>query len=169
MPTMKDQNAPFHALRVMLDARLPHAATIVVSSACDGDGQQELANGLVEAFAQAGRRSVLVSLYDGSATPAELGKLLADARAEHEVVVVASPPLPTHSAALDACRLADGVLLTVRLGRKIMPADHDTVAYLERAAATVLGVVAMRSMTLKGGAQPDIVVGASPALEAAAN
>lgn len=163
---MTSNTSSYQSLRVMLDVRLPVSAMLVVSSACEGDGQDELACGLAGAFAETGRRTAVISLYDapgewlgaanlqlrgftGSffkapAASIELNSLINEARLEHDVVIVASPPLSVHSASLDLCRLANGVLLAVRLGRKISEQDEQTVAQLQRVDAKLLGAVAMR-------------------------
>lgn len=164
---MANNDQSFQSLRVMLDAKLPSAAMVVVSSACGEDGQAELACGLAHAFSDSGRKTALISLYStgdprsrcmtdldlrtfagpffqAPLAPIELNSLVADVRAEHEVVIIASPPIIAESASLHLCRIADGVLLAVRLGRKVTADDENTVTQLQRVAATLLGVIAVR-------------------------
>lgn len=163
---MTVETSSYQSLRVMLEVRLPMSAMLVVSSACPGDGQDELACGLACAFAESDKRTAVISLYEtpsdwlGSANlqlrgftgsffkaPAaakELHALVTDVCLEHDVVIVASPPLLTKSASLDLCRLGNGVLFAVRLGRKISSEDQEAVAQLQRVEAKLLGTVAMR-------------------------
>jgi hypothetical protein len=165
---MSGNDSSFRSLRVMLDARLPAPAVIVASSALDGDGQDELAYGVARAFAEAGERTALISLYgtDGNRPQRQVGRrpaqlrritfsihgnrrnelngLIAAARKDHDIVIVSSPPIVANSASLDLCRLADGVLLAVRLGRKITADDEHTTAQLKLVDAKLLGVIAMR-------------------------
>jgi Mrp family chromosome partitioning ATPase len=158
----------YQSLRVMLDVRLPESAMIVVSSALDEDGRSEVASGIARAFAWAGRSTALINLCDGQGNkslstsegehenfsglvveppelpPHELSKLIADVRLERGVIVVAGPPVLRDSTSLDLCRVAEGVVLAVRLGRKITPEDEATAAQLRRVNANVVGIVAMR-------------------------
>lgn len=169
---MTNTHSSFQSLRIMLDVRLPSSAMVVVSSACEGDGEDELAYGLAQAFAETGRRTALIKLngyhdgmqgtadvesnFNGSrfhapASPNELNSLVTDVRYAHDVVIVASPPLGEQSASLDLCRLANGVLLAVRLGRKVTPRDQEAVEQLKRLDARLLGTVAMRSVASTNG------------------
>ncbi len=168
-------DSPLQSLRVVLDARLPNSAMMVVSSACAGDRQAELAYGLARAFAAAGRATAALNLCDDSygsepgdvsddvelrafggtcvkapGTTRELNSLVANVRAEHEIFIVACPPIPADSTSLELCRLASGVLLAVQLGRKATPQDEETVTQLRRVSATLLGVIAMRPATGAG-------------------
>ncbi len=185
---MANTDQSFQSLRVVLDAKLPNTAMVVVSSACGEDGQAELACGLARAFSDSGRKTALISLYStGDArsrcmtdldlrtfsghffqaplTPIELDSLVADVRAEHEVVMVASPPIITESASLHLCHIADGVLLAVRLGRKVTADDENTVTQLQRVAATLLGVIAVRPPAERATESPDITVARDKDLE----
>ncbi len=187
---MANNDQSYQSLRVMLDAKLPNTAMVVVSSACGEDGQAELAHGLAHAFIDSGRKTALISLYSpGDArsrcmtdldprtfaghffqaplTPIALDSLVADVRAEHEIVIVASPPIITESASLHLCRIADGVLLAVRLGRKVTADDENTVAQLQRVAATLLGVIAVRPPAERATESPDIAIARDKDLETA--
>ncbi len=179
---MANNDQSFQSLRVILDAKLPRSSMVVVSSACGEDGQAELACGLAHAFSDAGRKTALISLYSpGDSLPSRcmtdldlrtfagpffqaplapmaLNSLVADVRAKHEVVIVVSPPIITQSTSLHLCRIADGVLLAVRLGRKVTADDENTVTQLQRVAATVLGVIAVRPSAERATESPDITV-----------
>lgn len=148
------------SVRVMLDANVPRVSVIVVTSASEEDGQMELACDLAHSFGLAGRRTALISMYrDGQirsenapcteffqahAALSELEPLLARLRAEYETVIIASPPVVANAATLDMCRVGDGVLLAVRLGRKIAADDEHTVKQLQSVSARILGIVATR-------------------------
>jgi Mrp family chromosome partitioning ATPase len=188
---MANNDQSCQSLRVLLDAMLPPSAMVVVSSAGGEDGQAELACGLAHAFRESGRKTALISLYgkgdaqpscitdvdprifSGSLfqaplTPIELDSLIADVRAEHEVVIVACPPVVTESASLHLCRIADGVLLAVRLGRKVTADDEYAVTQLQRVAATLLGVVAMYPPVESVTQSSDVIVAREQAFEATA-
>lgn len=170
---------------------MPARAMIAVSSARDEDGQSALAFGLARAFADAGRRTVLMSLYDRAGEPAygaeaddlaawggafrqasrvpkDVSALVEELRSQHDVVVAVAPPIASDAVSLQTCRLAHGVLLAVRLGRKITEDDQRTVAQLQRVAANLLGVVAMHPETTKVKVQRDVAA-ATRRLEAPAN
>ncbi len=175
---LNNNDSSLQSLRVVLDARLPNSAMIVVSSACAGDRQVELAYGLARAFTAAGRRTAALNLCEDAygsepgdasddvelrsfggtfvkapGTTRELNSLVANVRAEHEIFIVACPAVPTDSTTLELCRLASGVLLAVRLGRKATPQDEDTVTQLQRVSATILGIIAMRPPAASAGVQ----------------
>jgi hypothetical protein len=152
-------HSSFDSLRVMLDVKLPPPAMIVVSSAFGNDGQRKLAKGLARAFAETGRDTAFIT---SRRTAKDLNSQIADARSKHEIVIVAAPPILGNSASLDLCRIADGVLLAVRLGRKIAAEDESAAAQLNLVAAKILGVVAMRPAD-----EPLAIVGAALALKAA--
>jgi hypothetical protein len=148
------------SVRVMLDAKVPRVSVIVVTSASEEDGQMQLACDLAHSFGLAGRRTALISMYqDGQirsenapcaefvqahAALSELEPLLARVRAEYDAVIVASPPVGENAGSLDMCRISDGVLLAVRLGRKIAADDEQTVKLLQSVSARILGIVATR-------------------------
>jgi Mrp family chromosome partitioning ATPase len=179
---MTNSPASFQSLRVMLDALLPARAMLVVSAACDEDGHGTLASGLAEALADAGRKTVLISLHDRAAAepsmcsaavqylsraPKDLSEVLADLRSQHDVVMVIAPPVPKDPISLQVCRLADGVLLSVRMGRKITADDENTVTQLRRVGATLLGIVATQQEMRKLKARRDLAVGTAKPLEPA--
>jgi Mrp family chromosome partitioning ATPase len=162
---MTSNDSSFRSLRIMLEAQLPSRALIVASSALDGDGQDELAHGVAHAFADSGKRTAFISVYNGGGKPQrhlgrrcahltrigvsiggrnDLKPVIANARENHDFVIIAGPPVASYSGSLDLCRLADGVLLAVRLGRKVTDADQRTAGQLKLVAANVLGVIAMR-------------------------
>ncbi|HTJ28667.1 MAG TPA: hypothetical protein VMA36_21110 [Candidatus Limnocylindria bacterium] len=192
MNRMTNRDSSFQSLRVMLDARLPAPAVLVVSAACDRDGPPTLACGLARAFAEAGRRTVIISLYDlaggESSSPAvpdelatwggavhyaprglrEMSDVVSDLQSTHDVVLAVAPPVPKDPISLQISRLAHGVLLAVRLGRKITTDDETTVTQLQRVGATLLGVVAMHHEAADLKRRYNVAVGAPP-LEAALN
>jgi hypothetical protein len=172
----------FQSLRVALDARLPASVMVVVSSARNGDGEDELAYGIAHAFFLAGRRTAIISLSDSAGdlsrfggsfyqapiAPDELERFIAQIRSQYDVVIVASPPLGATSATLEVCRIASGVLLAVRLGRRITADDESAVKRLNNVGATILGVVAMRAAPAKPAAQAiDTIAAQQQAFEAA--
>ncbi len=185
---MANNDQSLQLLRVILNAKVPLSAMIVVSSACADDEQAELACGLAHAFSEAGRNTALISLYDhgdaryycitdadsrvftGSffqapASPVELDSLVASVRAGHEIVIVASPPIIADSSALHLCRIADGVLLAVRLGRKVIADDENTVTQLQRVGANLLGVIAMEPPARQVTKSSDDIIVGDEALE----
>ncbi|TAM73592.1 tyrosine-protein kinase family protein [bacterium] len=68
--------------------------------------------------------------------------LIADLRARYQYTIIDSAAIPVGMAGLQFARFADGVLLTVRLGRAPKPADKMTIETLDRVGAHVLGIVA---------------------------
>lgn len=190
MNVMTTHESSFQSLRVMLEAAVPARAMIAVSAARDEDGQSALAFGLARAYADAGRRTVLMSLYDragesphggeddlaawggafrqATRVPKDVHALVEELRSQHDLVIAVAPPIARDAVALETCRLAHGVLLAVRLGRKITEDDERTVLQLQRIAANLLGVVAMHPETTKVRVQRDLAA-ATRRLEAPAS
>jgi len=168
--TMAQNEQSLQIVRVVLNSMLPRAAMIIVSSASEQDGQFELACGLAQAFCDAGRKTALIDLHNSDADasqgvalaglsmgnvsvlraprgPVDIEAFIAKIRAEQDVSIVASPPIVANSSSLDLCRISDGVVLAVRLGRKVTADDENTVTQLQRVGANLLGLIATSSET----------------------
>jgi Mrp family chromosome partitioning ATPase len=72
-----------------------------------------------------------------------IAALVSELKRNYDVVIVQNGPIPSDAAALQLSRIADGVLLAFRLGRRPSRSDKETLAMLERVRANVLGVVAI--------------------------
>jgi Mrp family chromosome partitioning ATPase len=177
----------------MLDARLPAQAMLVISAACEQDSPPRLGCGIARAFAEAGHRTALVSLYEPAAGESaanavldelatwgggihyapralmEMSAFIRELRSMHDIVVVVAPPVPRDPISLQISRMADGVLLAVRLGRKITADDEHTVTQLQRVSASLLGVVAVQHEIQNLNARFKVAVGSAQPLEAALN
>jgi Mrp family chromosome partitioning ATPase len=136
-------------LRVTVEADVGAPSQILVTSTGDDDGAPALALGLARAFAAAGRSTALLRL-DGAEQRAAsaLGLRLAELKAQYDVCIVEATRALESSAALDAARIVDGVILVVGMGRRVRRADRDIVPALTRFGARVLGVVAAEPLRL---------------------
>ncbi|MGZ3505047.1 MAG: tyrosine-protein kinase family protein [Vulcanimicrobiaceae bacterium] len=185
---MKQLADQYQALRVTLESAIQNPSVIVVTSALEGDGSDEVACNLARAFAEGSYRTAIVdAARDVTTLATHLGvnirptdsfesiassgvngtitnlkaiaisskcmprvttrhsiqALIADLKKNYDVVVIQTGPIPTDAAALQLSKVADGVLLSFRLGRRPARADKETQAMLERVSANVLGVVAI--------------------------
>lgn len=75
---------------------------------------------------------------------APLDHLLATLESQADALILTAAPLPTYGDALALAPLVDGALLLVEGGRTRRTAAQEAKAALERAGATVLGVVFTR-------------------------
>jgi hypothetical protein len=163
---MSVDSMSFQSLRVALDEKLSASALIVVSAARHEDDAIQLARGLAQAFA-ANRKSVaLISVPGGSGLPIRsvwedgtrsggtfyhaplttenVDAFVRETKSKRQIAIVVAPSIRENGAPLELCRMADGVLLGVRLGRRITAEDQATAIQLERVSAKMLGLVAMR-------------------------
>jgi succinoglycan biosynthesis transport protein ExoP len=93
----------------------------------------------------AGQRFSGISLVDDHAASGlsmdKLKALTADMRAHFSYIVVDTAPLPRSEAAVLFATIADGTLLTLRLGRFPSSTDEQTMKTLSRVGATTLGLL----------------------------
>lgn len=161
----------FRILRVTIEGRLQHPSVIAVSAALGCEGTTYVACGLARAFSETGRRTLLVDanpaasgiadeLASGGGKPnlslvslplpeacagLNVGEIVGAMREEYAVVIVDTPPLTASSIALEFARVADNVLLAVRLGRRIQKADQDLRKQVTELGARVIGIVPTRA------------------------
>ena len=145
----------FQTLRITCEASAPMPAIVLVGSVADEDGALRVARGLVDAFAEHGARTLLVTdarsdRRDGAdvMTFAELGvaeRNLPDLRGRYDATVIVPPPLGSSSRGLELARHADGIVLTVRLGRAVTAVDERIASDLRRVGAAIIGVVTTRA------------------------
>jgi hypothetical protein len=146
-------------------------AIVVVTSAEHGDGKSLMANTLAEYLARSGRKTALLdasrevnpdlraakALEGGvrrdepvavSLPDMELGltretikEFIASVRSEFDFTIIDTTPLLASERAMVLSELADGILLSVRVGR--VPTDNDKmmIRLLEQSQGNVLGVV----------------------------
>jgi Mrp family chromosome partitioning ATPase len=76
-------------------------------------------------------------------SPNVMKAFIAELKEKYDVVVVQAGPIPSDSAALQFAKVADGVVLAFKMGRKPSRSDRDTLTKLERVSANILGVVAV--------------------------
>ena len=159
---MSGVNEKFRILRVCVEDQAPVPSVVVVSSALRNDGASYVATGLARAFAESRHRTLLIDAngndtgaMDGLAgiqtprlsvramfgedTKQDVGATLDALRKEFDVVIVDAPPVPGSSLALSLARASDGVILAVRLGRRISEADNEMMRLLSE--RRILGVV----------------------------
>jgi Mrp family chromosome partitioning ATPase len=74
---------------------------------------------------------------------------VADMRHNFDYIVVDTSPLIRSDLAVLFATIADGTLLTLRMGRLPSPADEATVMTLKRVGATVLGVLTLTPELIK--------------------
>jgi receptor protein-tyrosine kinase len=75
---------------------------------------------------------------------------VADMRAHFDYIVVDTSPLIGSDLAVLFSTIADGTLLTLRMGRMPSPADERIVTTLKRVGAPVLGVLTLTQDIIKG-------------------
>jgi Mrp family chromosome partitioning ATPase len=165
----------FRILRANLEARYAGQALVSITSARRNDGCSYVAAGLARAFAEAGRSTLLIAAsgertgaapLDGvvrnanldtwsfalpsGADPAarDVEARLPEFRARYRAIVVDCAPVVEDAAACEFARRADAVLLAVRLGRRIVPADREAMRLLEAFGSNVVGVVPTRGRAL---------------------
>jgi Mrp family chromosome partitioning ATPase len=161
MPSLEEG---FRILRVTVEGRLTLPAMIVVSAALSHEGTTYVAQGLARAFAEAGRRTLLLdtsggdrssphrridgaganlvlAAFDAHERARIVAELRAEGRAQYAAIVVDAPPIPESGLALELAETADGVLLAVRLGRRPEAADIELRRLLGEISTRVLGVV----------------------------
>jgi Mrp family chromosome partitioning ATPase len=82
-------------------------------------------------------------------TDSKMGEIFEEVRGRYAVTVVDAPAIPGSGAALQLARLADGLLLAVRLGRRQSAEDLETVQLL--AGTTITGIVPTRAASAESG------------------
>jgi Mrp family chromosome partitioning ATPase len=172
-------NAEFQLLRAQVENGVNGPAVIVVTSAENGDGKSLTAYSLAECLARSGRKTALLDatsaspltsdrplLVAGESTRGESVKLalpsdgpgisrevisdfFASARAEFDFTIVDTSALLASDRAIALAGLADGILLSVRLGRPATENDRMTVQFIEESHGTILGVVATTGSAVK--------------------
>jgi len=168
--------AKYQLLRARIESDLASPAVILVTSALPGDGKSVTASGLADSLARVGRRVVLVDdgaasrafgqsadasetaafpivslpldARDPSAQSDTIGAFVRGLRKKFEFAIIDGAAFTRSSVPVVLAGLADGVLLTVRLGRAHSEDDLLMCRTLEPAKANVLGVVAVSSETI---------------------
>lgn len=159
--------AQYALLRAHVEREVRRAGVVMVTSAEAGDGKSLTAYSLALSLAQSGRRTALVNATgDPAAMPAipdapdqptlvsiprSLGSSLRETlaefvgaqRASFDYTIVDSAPLLTDNLAMLLADCVDGVLVSIRLGRK--PTDNDEAAMqvMDQCNGRVVGVVAV--------------------------
>ena len=162
----------FEMLRARVESVLERPGAIMVTSARAGDGKSLAAYGLAERMAAAGRRVAVVtfssrvdvdaigelaaarafpifSLGDEDApnalTPEQIKQFVVNARRKHDYVIVDGRPLLESRACIVLSSSVDGVLVALRHGRAVSPADSMVVEALESGGSRVIGVVSAQA------------------------
>ncbi len=161
-----------HLLRSKIEATLSTPAVLLVTSACPRDGKSATANDLAESLAEAGHRVVLVDVQsespaawaatrratahnvsivrmpiaatDPRSARAAVANFVRDLRHTFDFAIVDGTTFLGSAAGLMA-NVVDGVLLTVRVGRRQTEEDAIMVRSLAQSDTRILGVVAVES------------------------
>ena len=86
---------------------------------------------------------------DDYVSHAELKGFLDSARASYEFLIVDAPAMLDNQRAVKLSELADGILLSVRLGRKMTDLDRNVLAIIRQSKQNVLGVVASTERAIR--------------------
>ncbi len=159
-----------HLLRSKIESTLSTPAVLLVTSARPRDGKSATANDLAESLAEAGHRVVLVDVQSESPTSwaatrrstahnvsivrmpiaatdprsarAAIANFVRDLRHTFDFAIVDGTTFLGSAAGLMA-NVVDGVLLTVRVGRRQTEEDAVMVRSLAQSNTRILGVVAV--------------------------
>jgi|HubBroStandDraft_1064217.scaffolds.fasta_scaffold326476_2 Mrp family chromosome partitioning ATPase len=159
----------FHLLRARIESDLKQPGVIMVTSAQRRDGKSLTAYGLAESLSRVGHRTALVDANaearwttqarlsndrrgpsivampreDGGASLSReaIHNFVGQMRVRFDFTVVDAAPLLCSSSALLLANEADGVLLSLRVGRAPCEEDALTVRMLRHARVSILGVV----------------------------
>jgi hypothetical protein len=146
------------SLRVLIEAQVKIPALLLVSAATNSDCSDAVAQYLADAFGGTGKSTLLVDTSrsrgekrteEGAATfdlvkavpTRDFHAKLDVLRAGREITILHAAPLLAQPYGLELARLADGVLIAVRLGRAIRREDEHTRRTLEQLGARVLGII----------------------------
>jgi Mrp family chromosome partitioning ATPase len=163
-----DRSVPeqLRIVKVTIETVLPVPCRIVVISASDTDGTAELAVGLAKAFAASNKRTAVIlaahelhraheknvisdSLHsykiarDDHRAYEAVERIVEDTEAQYSVVIVDGGTVAERSASLHIAAKSDGVLIAVRLGRRVSRADVELPPLLGRVGVRMLGIVTL--------------------------
>lgn len=159
------------SLRILIEAQVELPATLLISAATETDNARHVALGLASAFANAGKRTLLVDVTTRPERIAardvpfdtvsmlpnrDLRAKLDVLRVDRDITIVHAAPLLSHAAGLELARLADGVLIAVRLKRAIRREDELVKNVLDKLDARLLGIV-QTSAAVRGPRTADAV------------
>ena len=169
---MTDRSVPeqLRIVKVTIETALPSPCRIVVISATEHDGTAELTLGLARAFAPGKRTAAIFASrelhrpHDKSAVSEALDtykiarddhrayeaveRIVEDAEMRYGVVIVDGGTVAENSASLRIAAQSDGVLIAVRLGRRVTKADSELPRLLGRVGVRMLGVVTLDPLWL---------------------
>jgi hypothetical protein len=149
-------------LWTIVEARRTFPVLIVVASASDTDDTTSIARGLAQVAHESGWRTGYLRLNPGAqpiptingyselrvaerGSPREaFDAAITDWRRGFDVLVVDVTDVRSQFLAAHVARIADGVVVAVCAGRRVLAADHEFASLLKEISASMLGVVFCR-------------------------
>ncbi len=92
----------------------------------------------------------------------KMENLISVLKEKYDVIVVQTAPITTTPIGMQFARCADGVLMTVKTGRKTSKDDKDALTQLDRLNAKVLGVVMTESSDVQTVHRPALASALAP-------
>lgn len=156
---MKNANeADFKLLRARVEAKLRPPAVLLVTSAVEGDGKRLTTYGLAQALAVSGYSTAIMDEQSPTNphpqlvaqmhcdpavdSRAALARVCERMRSSYDFTLVTVGALPSKSLAMTFARLADGIILSYRLGRRELAQDAELKAFFNDCSVQVIGLVA---------------------------
>lgn len=152
--------SPLATVWAIIEARQTFPALIAVASATDMEDTEPVARGLAHASHESGKRTGYLYLgrarrpareqaheytdfsFDAHRTQRQSFDSSSSAwHATYEVIIVEVPQLASCTLGAHVARVADGIVVAVHPGRKVMPADRELRVLFNQLHSSIIGVV----------------------------
>lgn len=135
--------AQLFVLRSCVESSIPKPGLVVVTSAKRGDGKSLTAYALAEALSKGGHTVALVEpkADDRNLTASQVEEIARRLRAANEYIVLDADPLLATNITFGLAKVADALLIAVRLGRQPVFEDELLSKMIAVGGHPLLGVV----------------------------